>query len=411
MYVYEENVSMRAVILYNTSWYVYLLRRRLIARLQESGVEVTVVAPVDNYTDRVRQLGVRFIPLRMSQTGKSPLREFESLTQVYTILRATKPDAVLSFTVKCNLYAGLCRTHLPYRYIPNISGTGDLFDGTSLTERIAKRLYRTALGSADRVFFQNGDDRASFLTQGLVRADQATLLPGSGVDLSYFHPTPRTPRPWRTFLMFGRILPKKGFGAFLDAAAELKARYGESAQFWILGAPDPERAESRALFESVLRAHALGTVRYINRTDDVLPHVQEADVIVLPSTYNEGIPRSLLEALACGKPIITTNWKGCRETVENGANGLLVPPHDTASLVRALQQLIECSEDTLVDYGARSRAIAEARFDERLVLDAYLAALQGESSARQSSTRPTPSVEALDSSLASLKPQRASPPC
>lgn len=411
MYVYEENVSMRAVILYNTSWYVYLLRRRLIARLQESGIEVTVVAPLDSYTDRVRQLGVRFIPLRMSQTGRSPLRELESLTQVYTILRAIKPDAVLSFTVKCNLYAGLSRSQLAYRYFPNISGTGDLFDGSSLTERLAKRLYRTALRNADRVFFQNGDDQASFLDQGLVRADQATLLPGSGVDLSYFHPTPRTIQPWRTFLMFGRILPKKGFGAFLDAAAELKSRYGDAARFWILGAPDPERAESRALFERVLRAHALGTVRYITRTDDVLPHVQEADVIVLPSTYNEGIPRSLLEALACGKPIITTDWKGCRETVENGTNGLLVPPHDTKSLVRALQQLIECSEDTLVEYGARSRAIAEARFDERFVLDAYLDALRGESSARQPSPRPTPSLEALESHPASLEPQQVLPPC
>lgn len=402
---------MRAVILYNTSWYVYLLRRRLIARLQESGIEVTVVAPLDSYTDRVRELGVRFIPLRMSQTGRSPLRELESLTHVYTILRAIKPDAVLSFTVKCNLYAGLCRTRLPYRYIPNISGTGDLFDGTSLPERIARRLYRTALRNADRVFFQNGDDQASFLNQGLVRAEQATLLPGSGVDLLYFQPTPRAIQPWRTFLMFGRILPKKGFGAFLDAASELKARYGDSARFWILGAPDPERAESRALFERVLRAHALGIVRYITRTDDVLPHVQEADVIVLPSTYNEGIPRSLLEALACGKPIITTDWKGCRETVENGTNGLLVPPHDIESLVRALQQLIECSEDTLVEYGARSRAIAEARFDERLVLDAYLDALREDNSGRYASPTYTRPSQTLAGDRSALKPRQASPSC
>jgi glycosyltransferase involved in cell wall biosynthesis len=180
--------------------------------------------------------------------------------------------------------------------------------------------------------------------------------------------------------MFGRLLPKKGFGRYLDAATELKARYGESAQFWILGAPDSERAESRKLFERILKAHSLGVIRYINPTDDVLPYLQDADAIVLPSTYNEGVPRSLLEALACGKPIITTDWKGCRETVQNGRNGVLVRPHDTQSLTRALQQMIECSKETLSEYGLRSRSLAESRFDERLVFNAYLKALGAEAS-------------------------------
>jgi glycosyltransferase involved in cell wall biosynthesis len=180
--------------------------------------------------------------------------------------------------------------------------------------------------------------------------------------------------------MFGRLLPKKGFGRFLDAATELKARYGDSVQFWILGAPDSERAESRELFERILQAHTLGLVRYINPTDEVLPYLQDADAIVLPSTYNEGVPRSLLEALACGKPIITTDWKGCRETVQNDQNGLLVRPHDTESLIRALQQMIECSEETLSEYGLKSRSLAESQFDERLVFNAYLKALGHEAS-------------------------------
>jgi glycosyltransferase involved in cell wall biosynthesis len=369
---------MRAVILYNTSWYVYLLRRNLIEKLRKAGIDISVVAPKDTYTDRVRQLQVDFIPITMSQTGKSPLRELETLTQIYVTLRALKPDAVLSFTVKCNLYAGLCRSRLQFRHIANISGTGDLFDGTSLLDRFAKGLYGRALRHTHKVFFQNGDDQRTFLKNGLVQAEQSEVIPGSGVDLSHFYPMSRDTRPYRAFLMFGRILPKKGFGRFLDAATDLKARYGKSAQFWILGAPDSERSESRQLFERILRAHEDGIVRYINPTDHVLPHLHEADAVVLPSTYNEGVPRSLLEALACGKPIITTDWKGCRETVENGQNGLLVAPHDTESLTRALRRLIECSEETLVEYGLRSRALAEARFDEQLVLDAYLNAVQGE---------------------------------
>lgn len=369
---------MRVVILYNTSWYVYLLRRNLIAKLRDAGHDITVVAPTDSYTDRVRQLNVDFIPITMSPTGKSPLRELETLTQIYMTLRLLRPYAVLSFTIKCNLYAGLCRSRLNFRHVANVSGTGDLFDGDSMLERLAKRLHVKAFRYSQKVFFQNQDDERTFLTRGLVRAEQSEVIPGSGVDLTHFHPTARNPRSWRSFLMFGRILPKKGFGRFLESAIDLKAKYGESVQFWILGTPDRERAESRKLFEQIQRAHAQGIVRYINPTDDVIPYIHEADAIVLPSTYNEGVPRSLLEALACGKPIITTDWKGCRETVRHGKNGLLIRPHDTESLTRALQQMIECSDETLLEYGLESRALAESRFDERLVFDAYLNALRSE---------------------------------
>jgi glycosyltransferase involved in cell wall biosynthesis len=383
---------MRVVILYNTSWYVYLLRRNLIAKLQDAGFDITVVAPTDSYTDRIRQLNVDFIPITMSPTGKSPLRELETLSQIYVALRFLRPYAVLSFTVKCNLYAGLCRSRLSFRHVANVSGTGDLFDGDSLLERLAKRLHVKAFRYSQKVFFQNQDDERTFLTRGLARAEQSEVIPGSGVDLTHFQPAARSSRSWRSFLMFGRILPKKGFGRFLESAIDLKARYGESAQFWILGTPDRERAESRKLFEQIQRAHEQGIVRYIDPTDNVVPYIHEADAIALPSTYNEGVPRSLLEALACGKPIIATDWKGCRETVRHGKNGLLVRPNDTESLTRALQQMIECSDETLHEYGLQSRALAESRFDEQLVLDAYLRALRYEHDRPNSPTDETFSV-------------------
>ncbi len=368
---------MRIVILYNTSWYVFLLRQTLIASLLRAGHSVTVVAPRDAYTERVIQLGVSFIPITMSGTGTSPIKEAISLGQIHEALRAVKPDAVLSFTVKCNLYAGLCRRTLSFNHIANISGLGEAFDTSAFTNTIVRSLYRVALARTHRVFFQNREDRDMLVEHSIVTKSQSEVIPGSGVDLSRFTPVPPNRRGVRSFLMLGRLLPKKGFVAFMEAAEHLKARYADSVAFWILGAPDFERPESLELLQQIISKHAQGIIRYLQSTDDVLPYLREADAVVLPSTYNEGIPRSLLEALACGKPIITTNWKGCRETVDPGKNGYLVLPDNTESLIRAMSQLIECSEQTLDQFGHVSRRIAEERFNDERVVSAYHRAIQG----------------------------------
>jgi len=362
---------MRVVILYNSSWYVFLLRQNLIASLQAAGHQVIVAAPVDAYTERVKQLGVDFIPIDMCGTTRSPLAEAWTLASVYKALRGAEPDVVLSFTVKCNLYAGLCRRLLEFRHVANVSGLGQLFDGATGTGRGVQMLYRVALARTHAVLFQNAEDRSRLTTNGAVKADCSKVIPGSGVDLSRFVPVQRTARSPRAFFMFGRLLPKKGFDDFMAAAKELKQRRGNDVVFWILGAADHTRPESLKLLERIQEGHARGAVRYLQSTDDPVPFIREADVVVLPSTYNEGVPRSLLEALACAKPVVTTDWKGCRETVEHGKNGFLVRPYDTNSLIEALDHLAQCQDKELERFGRHSRAIAEQRFDERLVLQAY----------------------------------------
>jgi glycosyltransferase involved in cell wall biosynthesis len=369
---------MRIVILYNSSWYVFLLRQNLIAALQAAGHHVVVIAPEDGYTARVKQLGVEFLPINMRATGRSPLFEAWTLRSVYHAIRGSKPNVVLSFTVKCNLYAGLCRRILDFRHVANVSGLGELFDGGFGVGRGVYQLYRIALKRTEVVFFQNRDDKARLLESGAVDGSRAQLIPGSGVDLARFVPIPRAVRRQRAFLMFGRLLPKKGFDSFLDAARQLRTRHADSASFWILGAPDQTREESMQLLERIEQAHAEGAIRYLHSTDDPIPYIREADVVVLPSTYNEGVPRSLLEALACGKPVVTTDWKGCRETVEHGKNGLLVRPDDTSSLVDALESLVRCDAQLLEQYGHASRRLAEERFDEQLVLEAYHRAVEPE---------------------------------
>ena len=362
---------MRIVILYNTSWYVFLMRRNLITSLIEAGHSVAVLAPPDAYTERVKRLGVTYIPLSLNPTGTTPTQELVTLIQIYQALHEIRPDAVLSYTIKCNLYAGLCRSHMNFRHVANISGLGQAFDSNSFSTFLIRQLYRRALTNTDTVFFQNKDDCHTLISQKIVTEAQSELIPGSGVDIERFRPLARPARPQRSFLMFGRLLPKKGFRAYIEAAAIMRERYGDRVAFWILGAPDYERPDSMELLEYIMAGHAQGAIRYLQSTDDVLPYIHDADVVVLPSTYNEGIPRSLLEALACGKPIVTTDWKGCRETVHHEHNGFLVTPRDIDSLVRALIQLIECPSEQLVAMGHQSRRMAVERFDERLVIDRY----------------------------------------
>lgn len=366
---------MRVVILYNTSWYVYLLRRNLITNLQDAGCEVIVVAPRDNYTSRLLKFGVRHVSIPLDPASTNPLTELRTFSAILRTLRILRPDAVLSFTIKCNLYAGLCKRFTRFTQVANISGLGIAFDQDGLMRRIAKSLYRLALHPTDHIFFQNTDDLHHCTNENLVPKNRSHLIPGSGVDLDAFTPTFRKQSSPRTFLIFGRLLPQKGYDLFLKAAKQLRDECGDAAEFLILGAPDTTRQESLHLFDRIKSAHAEGTVRYLQNSDDVRPILNDVDVVVLPSTYNEGIPRSLLEAMACGKVIITTNWKGCRETVEHSVNGYLVPPHDQDALTAAMRKMIVCSEKELDSMGHASRLRAERLFDERFVLDAYLNAL------------------------------------
>jgi glycosyltransferase involved in cell wall biosynthesis len=366
---------MRTVILYNSFWYVFLLRRNLVASLMREGHSLYVVAPEDQYSDRVRQLGVTCVPIEMNRSGTSLLQEARTLSQIFQALKRINPTSVLSFTAKCNVYAGLCRRRLGFQHVANISGLGQLFDGGRWLQRAVHLLYRVSFAKTDDVFFQNPEDLAQLTGVKAVAPESASLLPGSGVDLSRFYPATKRVGNVRSFLMFGRLLPKKGFYRFIQAAEQLKRVHGDRVVFWILGAADYERSESVDLLQSVMDAHARGVVRYLQSTDDTLPYLHEADIVVLPSTYNEGVPRSLLEALACGKPVVTTNWKGCRETVEDGQNGLLVAPESTPSLIEALNTLATLDESSLAAMGKRSREIAEQRFDERVVIERYLNAL------------------------------------
>jgi len=367
---------MKIILVANTSWYIYNFRSNLIHLLKSHGHEISVIAPHDGYVDKLIEMGVEHCELSLSQRGLNAFKEAYSCIKLFCLLRAMKPDVVLTFTVKCNLYTALCGRLLKFDQIANVSGLGEAFDRKGSVNRIVSGLYRLALAKSKRVFFQNYDDLQEVTARGLLSADVCERIPGSGVDLEAYCPSTsfRTNRP-RRFLMFGRLVPQKGYGLFLDVARAFHNAREGCVEFCVMGMVDSSRKESTLLFERILSLCEQGIVQYLEPRDNVIPVLHDVDAVILPSEYNEGVPRCLIEAMACGKPIITTDWKGCRDTVEHGVNGYAIQPGNREELRNYIRKLATISEKQLQEMGAASRRKAELQFAEEGVLRSYLSTI------------------------------------
>jgi glycosyltransferase involved in cell wall biosynthesis len=233
-----------------------------------------------------------------------------------------------------------------------------------------------ALARSAKVFFQNQDDLDAFVSHGLVQPTVVGRLPGSGVNLAQFQVLPPKPDSGRvTFLLIARMLWDKGVGEFVRAAAQIKAQYPH-AEFALLGFLDVQNpsAVSRSQMDEWV---AQGVVAYWGVSDDVRNEVARADVVVLPSFYREGTPRTLLEAAAMGKPIITTRAVGCKDVVDDGVNGYLCEPKSADDLATAMHRLLGLSADERAEMGRQGRLKMEREFDERFVVDRYLHTIAG----------------------------------
>ena len=359
----------KVVLVANTSWNIHNFRRRLITQLLERGVEVYVLAPYDNYSKNLGK--IHYIELPMDRQSTHPLRETCLLARLICIFYIVRPDVILSYTPKCNIYAAIGARVLGIPIITNISGLGTAFIRRSWLTRVVKYLYRVALKGSVRVFFQNRDDQRLFLDNGLVSAERARLLPGSGVDLQRFSPAP-VPADGSgafVFLCVARMLKDKGIEELVEAVKLLKPRYPH-LECRLLGFLDVQNPS--AIGAELLQAWvAEGTVDYLGSSDNVVDPLRHCDCVVLPS-YREGTPRSLLEAASVGKPIVTTDAVGCRETVEDGVTGLLCRVRDAVDLKDKMEKMLRLSEPERAAMGAKGREKMQREFDERIVIDRYL---------------------------------------
>ncbi|WP_311221109.1 MULTISPECIES: glycosyltransferase family 4 protein [unclassified Acidovorax] len=353
-------------------------RGPLMAAMQARGVDVHVAAPGLSADDPVRhaleQRGVTVHSVPLARTGTSPLADLQSLWALWRLMRRVRPDFVLGYTAKPVIYGSLAAwaARVPRRHAL-ITGLGYAFQGDgrrSRLRRIVQSLYRVALSKVHTVFFQNPDDLALFQTRGLLHpATPAMVVNGSGVDVQHFAPAPLPGGP-ACFLLVARLLGDKGVREYARAAAIVR-RDHPKVRCLLVGWIDenPDAIAQHELNQWV----ADGDIEYLGKMADVRPAISACNVYVLPS-YREGTPRTVLEAMAMGRPIITTDAPGCRETVVHGDNGLLVPVRSAPALAAAMKQLITHPEQRQ-QMGERARQIAQEKYDVHQVNAAMLEAM------------------------------------
>ena len=370
-------MAVRVALISNTAWSIYNFRSGLIKALRDEGYEVVGIAPPDDYAPRLDATGARYVPLAMDNKGTNPWSDVRLCLALRRILKTERIACVLSFTIKPNLYGALAARSVGICAISNVSGLGTIFIKPSWVTRIARLLYRIGLGAASRVFFQNPDDRDYFIKQRLVSPAKAMLVPGSGIDTSRYCPAPgcgstRDSSNMR-FLLLGRMLWDKGIGEYVQAVQMLQDR-GVRCDAVLMGFLGAVNATAIAA-EQIAEWQSRGLVTYLPATDDVRDEIAKSDCIVLPS-YREGTPRSLLEAAAMGKPIITTDVPGCRQVVDDRRTGFLVKVKDAADLASKMEQIVRLSHAERERMGQSGREKMLREFDERVVIDVYLRTLR-----------------------------------
>jgi len=371
------NRRLRIMLSVNTSWNLVNFRAGLIRALVEQEHDVVAATPPDAYSSKLAGLGCRFIPFPMDNDGVSPVNDANLIGRYWRLLRSERPDVFLGFTIKPNVYGSFAAHTHGIPVINNVSGLGTAFISKRWLAAVAKVLYRRAFRRSAIVFFQNADDRDLFVGGGLVRKDQTSLLPGSGIDLSRFNlakpiNTPDTDDSDFKFLLASRLLWDKGVGEFVEAAKAVRNR-APRVRFQLLGFLD---AKNRSAIDAAIIKGWVddGVVEYLGAADDVRPYLRAADCVVLPS-YREGTPRSLLEAAAMGKPIIATDVPGCREVVECGANGLLCAPRSADDLARCMLEVLALSAEARRRMGLAGREKVVRNFDEAIVIGQYMNAI------------------------------------
>lgn len=356
----------------NSAWNIWNFRRDLVKRLQAEGHEVVAIAPDDGFAEQVRSLGCRFFPLQMANKGTSPVQDLSLAWQLWQAYKAAGVEIALHFTIKPNIYGTLAAALHRIPSVCNVTGLGTVFIRSGMGSRIAHLLYKIAFRFPVKVFFQNADDQSLFLEKELVHPKITSLIPGSGVNLQEFKPSVPPSGPF-TFLMVARLLYDKGITEYIGAIRQLK-QAGVQARFLLLGGLEPNKGLGIGQ-EQLEEWIQEGLVEYLGKVTDVRPVVAQAHCVVLPS-YREGTPRSLLEAASQGKPLLTTDVPGCRETVIDGYNGLLCQVQNTDDLATKMKQFLDMTAAQVAQMGQNSRQLAESRFDQQRVFQQYLNAIE-----------------------------------
>jgi len=364
------NITSKTItICSNTSWYLYNFRMGLIKALQEQGYSVVLIAPKDDYSDRLEGLGCEHYHIDIDNKGTNPIEDIKLSYQFYKLFKTINPDMLLIYTIKPNIYGGIISKLLNIPTLNVIAGLGTVFLNDNLSAKIARWLYKVSFNN-NRVLFENEDDCKEFIAKDLIKKPQTTLIPGSGINTEAFQPKNKVSNSENlVFLLIARLIKDKGVVEYIEAIKSIRDKY-PTVQFKILGSYYFGNPSSISKDEV---EHWIddGIIEYLGYTDAVLEEIEKADCIVLPS-YREGLSRVLLEAGSMSKPIITTNVTGCRDVVDDRENGYLVPPKDSKSLSKAIEKMISLSNEDRRVMGQKGRIKVINEFDEKIVIKHYL---------------------------------------
>lgn len=351
---------MQILILANHSGGLYDFRKDLIAELKKHA-NVTVAVPHNDRWEELRKLADRVIELPVDRRGMNPLHDSKLFRQYRAMLKEVKPDLVLTYTIKPNIYGGLaCRmAHIPYAV--NITGLGSAIENGGWLKRLVLALYKPALKGAKVVFFENAGNRDTLVATGVVPKGRDVVLNGAGVNLEDY-PYQHYPQEGSVrFLFVGRVMHEKGVDELFTAAKRMKQECGDSVEFHIVGSFE------EAYKPTMDELERIGVVKYHGYQSDMKPFYAMASCVVLPS-YHEGMSNVLLEAAASGRSLITSDIPGCREAVENGVSGYLCPAKNADALYNALRRFAALPQAQRAEMGRRGRERMEQKFSKTAVV-------------------------------------------
>lgn len=361
---------MKLLFLVTEDWYFCSHRLPIARAARDAGFEVIVATRVNEHADCITREGFRLIPLQMRRRSKNPIRELMAILEIINIYRRERPDIVHHVALKPVLYGALAARIGGVPFVVNaLAGLGYVFSSSQSRARILKRFVHTAFRfllnrQNSVVLLQNPDDQRMLIESKTILPGRTALIRGSGVDIRRFSQSPEPGDGSVIVTLIGRMLQDKGILEFVEASKLLKQR-GIHFRAVLVGTPDPENLTSFST--SQLKAwHAEGLVEWWGQKNDIPEVWAHSHIAVLPS-YREGVPMSLIEAAACGRPIITTDVPGCREIVQHEQNGLLVPVKDSRALADAICRLIE-DPDLRRQMGQEGRKLVEKEFSESIVV-------------------------------------------
>ena len=353
----------KILVISNVTSGLYNFRYELIQRLVQE-FEVFIMANDNGRADEFTKLGCTFIETGFDRHSINPVKEVKLFSMYIKLIRNVRPDIVLTYTIKPNIYAGMVCALLGIPYIANITGLGTAVEKGGIIQKIAIILYKIGLRRAQMVFFQNSENRDFMLNHGIIKGAYGTI-PGSGVNLQKYKPLEYPNGETTDFVFIGRIMKEKGIDQYIDAAKYIRGKYPQT-RFHICGAFEENYGEQIKEFQDS------GIILYHGVVKDMISLYQIASCTIHPSYYPEGLSNVLLESCACARPIITTNRAGCREVVDDGVNGFICKQKDSEDLIKQIEKFIALPYEKKKQMGLAGRAKVEKKFDRNIVVEAYL---------------------------------------